>query len=61
MGDLSLPRQTIPVKNKSKHRPYQTVYSNELVAKVAEIYTDDIETYGYKFSRKRPWWRFWDK
>ncbi len=39
----------IPRRNKSSHGPYQDYYTSVTRQKVAELYADDIEAYGYEF------------
>lgn len=39
----------VPHKNKSKRKEYKTYYDDELIAKVHEIFGDDLDKFGYEF------------
>ena len=43
------PLEWIPRRNKSSHGPYQDYYNDATRKKVAEVYADDIEAFGYEF------------
>jgi hypothetical protein len=41
----------LPILRTSEHVPYQTVYSQRMIERVAELYADDIQVFGYGFDR----------
>lgn len=46
---LGIEDNIIKVDNKSNHRAYWNYYNNEMIEIVREIYSKDIEMFGYKF------------
>jgi|WetSurSiteA1Bulk_404760.scaffolds.fasta_scaffold00439_4 hypothetical protein len=40
----------LPHKNRTKHKPYQYYYNNNLINIVNSVYEKDIELFGYKFN-----------
>lgn len=46
---INIPKQMLPVRNKSYSKPYQEYYDKELVSIVAERFKKDIAFYGYTF------------
>ncbi len=46
---LGLTPETPPHRNRSHARDYRTYYTPETRAKVAEVYAEDIEEFGYSF------------
>ena len=50
MEALEIPVTSIPWRNKSSNRrPYRSYYTERTRDLVAELYRDDIETFGYEF------------
>ncbi|WP_235736948.1 sulfotransferase family 2 domain-containing protein [Nocardioides alcanivorans] len=43
------PLQVVPRRNKSTHGPYQDYYNELTRQKVAEVYAEDIDAFGYEF------------
>ncbi len=50
-GKLGISPVSLPHKNRIGHRHYSAYYTEETMRIVAEIFKDDIETFGYKFER----------
>ena len=48
-GELGIPRQELPHRNKSNHKYYTKYYNTDMSSLVAEKYANDIEIFGYKF------------
>jgi hypothetical protein len=46
---LGLEPSTPPHKNKSKHGTYHDYYTDETRQRVAEVYAEDIELFGYTY------------
>jgi len=46
---LGLEPSTPPHKNKSKHGTYHDYYTDETRQRVAEVYAEDIELFGYSY------------
>jgi hypothetical protein len=44
---LALPRQALPVRNRSERGPAQGYYDAETVAAVREVFAEDVELFGY--------------
>ena len=48
---IGISRVTLPHKNKTDHSKYQDYYDTETIKLIEELYSDDIETFGYKFGQ----------
>ena len=46
---IGIERQTLPLLNKSKRTRYTDYYNEELRNIVADLYSKDIDYFGYKF------------
>ena len=46
---LGLEPSTPPHKNKSRHGTYHDYYTDETRQRVAEVYAEDIELFGYTY------------
>jgi len=43
-------RATLPAINIGKHRPYQEYYNKDTITLVSQVFSPDIETFGYTFT-----------
>jgi hypothetical protein len=48
---IRIPRQTLPRLNTTKHRPYWEYYDDESREIVADVFSEEIETFGYEFGK----------
>ncbi len=46
---LHIDQRTLPVYNKTEHKHYSTYYNSKTRKRVAEIFSKDIEYFGYQF------------
>jgi len=47
---IGLKRTTLPITNKSKHKPFEKYYNKSDIRKLEQIYPEDIKHYGYNLN-----------